>query len=80
MPALRPLLVGGRAGAHALPGSPRRPATRVPELLALSSACSLLASSLVLHLPIPAAVQVGAVAVEEEGSSPTELPRQEAQG
>ncbi|GEM_PF-2129048 len=53
---------------------------RVPELLALSSACSLLASSLVLHLPIPAAVQVGAVAVEEEGSSPTELPRQEAQG
>ena len=53
---------------------------RVPELLALSSACSLLASSLVLHLPLPAAVWVGTAEVEEEDSSPTELPRQKAQG
>jgi len=52
---------------------------RARELLALSSSCSLLASSLVLHLPLAAAVQVGAIAVEEGGSSPTELPRQKAQ-
>ncbi len=48
-------------------------------MLALSSSCSLLASSLVLHLPLPAAMWAETVEVEEGGSSPTELPRQKAQ-
>ncbi|GBD12083.1 hypothetical protein HRbin24_00083 [bacterium HR24] len=52
---------------------------RAPELLTLSCTCPLLASSLVLHLPLPAAVWAETVEVEEEGSSPTGL-HKEVQG